>query len=70
MVVFSVRPHMSERSLSYKMSADACEQLERASTDHVARATYHDLAHLWRELARRVERLDRERPDNDQALNY
>jgi hypothetical protein len=56
--------HMDEHSL--KMNADACEKLANASTDHVAKGTFHDLAHLWRELARRVERLDRERPDNDQ----
>jgi hypothetical protein len=60
---------MDERSLSYKMSADACEKQASASTDHVAKVTFRDLAHLWRELARRVERLDRERPDNDQTLN-
>jgi hypothetical protein len=59
----TVRPHMDERSLGCKMNADACEKLANASTDHVAKATFHDLAHLWRELARRVERLDRERPE-------
>jgi hypothetical protein len=54
---------MDERWLGCKMNADACEKLANASTDHVAKATFHDLAHLWRELARRVERLDRERPE-------
>jgi hypothetical protein len=62
----TVRPHMDERSLGCKMNADACEKLANASTDHVAKATFHDLAHLWRELARRVEWLDRERPGSDQ----
>jgi hypothetical protein len=62
----TVRSHVDERSLSCKMKADACEKLANASIDHVVKATFHDLAHLWRELARRVERLDRERPDNDQ----
>src|SRR4029077_20476558 len=59
----TVRPHMDERWLGCKMNADACEKLANASTDHVAKATFHDLAHLWRELARRVERLNRERPE-------
>jgi hypothetical protein len=55
---------MDERSLNYKMGADACEKLASVSTNDVAKATCRDLAHLWRELARRVESLNRERPDN------
>jgi hypothetical protein len=47
------------------MSADACEKLASVSTNDAAKATYRDLAHIWRELARRVESLNRERPDND-----
>jgi hypothetical protein len=51
---------MDERSLSYKMSADACEKLASMSTSDAAKTTYRDLAQLWRELARRAERLNRE----------
>jgi hypothetical protein len=58
----TVRPHMDERWLGCKMNADACEKLAHASTDDVAKATFHGLAHLWRELARRIEWLNRERP--------
>jgi hypothetical protein len=54
---------MDERWLGCKMNADACEKLANLSTDHAAKATFHDLAHLWRELARRVEKLDPERPE-------
>jgi hypothetical protein len=52
--------YMDERSLSYKMSADACEKLASMSTSDAAKTTYRDLAQLWRELARRAERLNRE----------
>ncbi len=65
-IAVKVWPHMmDERSLSYTMSADACEKLASVSTSDVAKATYRDLANLWRELARRVETLNRERPDDD-----
>lgn len=54
---------MGERAEHYRAKVTECERAaQTAPTDQPIAKSYSDLARQWRELARQVEMLDRERP--------
>jgi hypothetical protein len=51
---------MNSKVREYLVKAEYCERMASASNDIDARASFREIAHQWRELARQQESLDKD----------